>query len=99
MITPELFQQALNVNKQIIECIFQKEASFKDYLVNELFYFRLKHTDSHEGDYTIERVHISGHRFRVTVVFEDLSELDLYIDAQDVYHWYEQEYKRLRGDK
>lgn len=93
MITPELFQQALDVNKQIIECVFQQESSFKDYLANELHYSRLRFPESYE----IQRVHVSGHRFKVTAVFEDLSELDLYIDAQDVYSWYEQEYKRLRG--
>lgn len=93
MITPELFQQALNVNKQIIECIFQQEGSFKEYLVDGLSYTRLRFPES----YGIERIHVSGHRFIITVVFEDLSELDLYIEAQDVYYWYEQEYKRLRG--
>ena len=94
MITPDLFQQALDTNKQIIECIFQQEDSFKGYLVDELSYKRLRPPESYE----VERIHLSGHRFRVTVVFEDLSELDLYIDAQDVYTWYEQECKRLRGE-
>ena len=92
MITLEQFQQALNVNNQIIECIFQQEGSFKGYLVDELSYTRLREP------YEIERIHVSGWRFRLTVVFEDLEELDLYIDAQDVYTWYEQEYKRLRGE-
>lgn len=93
MISPAQFQQALDTNRQIIECIFQQEDSFKDYLVNYLYYSRLRCNESYE----LERVHVSGHRFRVTIVFEDLDELDLYIDAQDVYHWYVQEYKRLRG--
>ena len=93
MISPEQFQQALDTNRKIIECIFQQEASFKDYLVNELYYFRLKYPETYE----LERVHVSGHRFRITVIFEDRDELDLYIEAHNVYHWYEQEYKRLRG--
>ncbi|AKO60950.1 hypothetical protein AXI76_gp049 [Pseudoalteromonas phage H101] len=93
MISPAQFQQALDTNRQIIECIFQQEASFKDYLVNELHYFRLKYPETYE----LERVHVSRHRFRITVIFEDMGELDLYIDAQDVYCWYAQEYKRLRG--
>ena len=93
MISPAQFQQALDTNRQIIECIFQQEDSFKDYLVNYLYYSRLRCKESYE----LERVHVSGHRFRVTIMFEDLDGLDLYIDAQDVYHWYEQEYKRLRG--
>lgn len=95
MITPEQFQQALDTNRQIRECIFQQEDSFKEYLVEDLHYFRLKYPESYE----IERVHVSGFRFRITVLFEDLGELDLYVDAHDVYTWYEQEYKRLReGD-
>lgn len=93
MITPEQFQQALDTNRQIIECIFQQEDSFKDYLVNDLHYFIWRLPE----EYELGRVHISGHRFRITVIFEDRSELDIYIDAQDVYTWYEQEYKRLRG--
>ena len=92
MITPELFQQALNVNKQIIECIFDQEDSFKKYLVNDLHFYIFK-----GESVSIERVHVSGHRFRVSLEFDDFEQYDAYIDAQDVYSWYEQEYKRLRG--
>lgn len=90
MITPELFQQALDVNKQIIECIFQQEDSFK----GEVLSVFLRLTEH----YNIHRVHVSGYRFRIALQFDDMGEKDVVIDAQDVYNWYEQEYKRLRGE-
>lgn len=93
MITPEVFQQALDVNKQIIECIFQQEDSFKKYLVNDLHYSYFK-----GKSVSIERVHVSGHRFRVSLEFDDFEQYDAYIDVQDVYSWYIQEYKRLKGE-
>lgn len=93
MITPEQFKQALHINKQIIECIFQQEDSFKKYLIDNLKFFILKDENT-----SLERVHVSGHRFRVTLEFDDFELYDAYIDAQDVYNWYEQEYKRLRGE-
>jgi mRNA-degrading endonuclease RelE of RelBE toxin-antitoxin system len=89
MITPEIFQQALDTNRQIIECIFQQEDSFKE----EVLSVFLRLTEH----YTIHRVHVSGYRFRIALQFDDMKEKDVVIDAQDVYHWYAQEYKRLRG--
>lgn len=89
IISPKLFQQALDVNKQIIECIFQQEGSFKEEVLSVFLRF--------SEPYTVHRVHVSGYRFRIALQFDDMSEKDIVIDAQDVYHWYEQEYNRLRG--
>lgn len=92
MITPELFQQALDINNQIIECIFQQEGSFKKYLMEKLHYGILVESSC------LERVHVSGHRFRVTWEFDDFELYDAYVDVQDVYAWYIQEYNRLKGE-
>lgn len=93
MITPKQFQQALDINKQIMECIFQQEDSFKKYLIDDLHFHIFE-----DNNASLERVHVSGHRFRVTLEFDDFEQYDAYIDAQDVYSWYIQEYKRLKGE-
>lgn len=79
IITPEQFTQAQETVKILIETIFHFEYE-KDFLNK----FCKVNPEFHE----IERVHMSGSVFRVTIKREDGREQDLYINSYDVYSWY-----------
>ena len=88
MITPEMLQQMQDTARNLIECAFQEEDSFCDMFIKPYGY-------RHKDNYELERVHLSGHRVRITIKFHDYSEKDIYIDISDMYNWYCKEYEQL----
>ena len=87
-ITPEEFVQMQTTTRCLIECIFAKEDSFKKEMINGNWGWTRE-------DYQLKLVHFSGWRVRVTVEFlEDYSSTDIYLDLEDVYNWYENEFKK-----
>lgn len=85
-ITPEQFKQACDINRILIECIFQREESFKKKFVVPYRAWSLE-------DYTIGRVHFSGSRARVEIVFKDCSTKSIYVELDEIYDWYLEESK------
>ncbi len=87
-ITPEEFLQMQTTTRCLIECISAKEDSFKEELINGNWGWTRE-------DYQLNLVHFSGWGVRVTVEFlEDYSSTDIYLNLDDVYNWYENEFKK-----
>jgi len=71
-----------------LNVFFAKEDSFKKDLINGNWSWT-------KEDYQLNLVHFSGWRVRVNVEFlEDYSSTDIYLDLNDVYNWYENEFKK-----
>lgn len=80
-ITPEQFQQAKEVNRLLIESIFQKEESFKKKFIIPYRAWEL-------GDYSIYNVQLSGYRAKVVLEFYDGGTHEVVLELDDVYRWF-----------
>jgi hypothetical protein len=87
-ITPEQFIQAQEVVKCIIQVAFHPNHE-KDFL--------RKFCKVGE-DWGLERMHMSGSTFRVTIICDDGRENDLYIPSEAVYSWYEEIGMKLKTE-
>lgn len=89
-ITPNDFVQMQKTTKTLIECVFQREKSFKKLLST-------KRTLAF--DYEILQVHFSGDIAKVVIIFdEDASDLILYLDLDDIYNWYFEEFEKIKKE-
>lgn len=89
-ITPADFVQMQKTTKTMIECVFQREDSFKKLLST-------KRTLTF--DYEITQVHFSGHVAKVVITLdEDASDLTLYLNLDDVYNWYCDEFEKIKKE-
>jgi len=87
-ITPQDFVTMQQTARCLIECIFQKEESFKDKFINGNWGWARE-------PYELERVHLSSNRVRVTIKFdEDYSTTDIYLCLDEVYGWWENEFEK-----
>lgn len=80
MITKQQLKQAQDINRCVIEVIFQYEKSFKATLLMGNGWL--------ENSYSIERCHMSGSVVRLTLKHEDERQKDLYIPINEVYSWF-----------
>ncbi|MCP3683616.1 MAG: hypothetical protein GY861_13095 [bacterium] len=82
MITPTEFKQSQTVVRCILEVVFhpQYELDFKTKV--------LAHNGWKHEEYQIERMHMSGYNFRLSLKHNDGREKELYIHGDDVYSWY-----------
>ena len=89
MITSEEFMQMRQLNRILIEAIFAQEDSFnKNFILDNWGWSR--------EPFELERVHLSGNRARISVLFiEDHSTTDIYLDLDDVYDWYIEECEKV----
>ena len=89
MITPKEFTQMKQLNRILIEAIFAQEYSFhKKFIIDNWGWSR--------EPFELERVHLSGNRARVSVLFtEDQSTTDIYFDLDEVYDWYLEECEKV----
>ena len=89
MITPEEFMQMKQFNRILIEAIFAQEDSFnKKFIIGNWGWSR--------EPFELERVHLSGCRVRISVLFiEDQSTTDIYLDLGDVYDWHIEECEKM----
>lgn len=89
-ITPDDFVQMQKTTKTLIECVFQREDSFKKLLST-------KRTLTF--DYEIAQVHFSGHVAKVIITLdEDASDLILYLGLDDIYNWYCEEFEKIKKE-
>lgn len=84
-ITLENFVNMKTVVRCLIECIFQKEESFKTSLIKGNWGWTRE-------SYELNKVHLSGSLMRVEVRFDDYSTTDVILDLDTVYDWYENEF-------
>ena len=92
MITVSEFKKAKEVINSIISVCrdVKHEDSFKRNVLGNLWWEPKK--------YKIERIHMSGSTFRITIVFDDGSTYDMYRDADFVFEWYGEEFNKLKGE-
>lgn len=90
-ITPDDFVQMKKTAKTLIECVFQREDSFKKLLST-------KRTLAF--DYEVLQVHFSGDIVKVVIILdEDASDLVLYLDLDDIHNWYCEEFEKIKKEK
>ena len=86
-ITPEEFVQMQTTTRCLIECIFDKEDSFKNELINGNWGWTRE-------DYEINNVSVSGYVALIVIRFDDYSETKILLELDDVYNWYKNEFKK-----
>jgi len=90
-ITPADFVQMQKTTKTLIECVFQREDSFKKVLSTKR---------ALAFGYEILQVHFSGDIAKVIIILdEDASDLVLYLDLDDIYSWYCEEFEKIKKEK
>ncbi len=82
--TPKQLAEMKALNASFIGCIFQMDGSFKKNLITPYVFHDV-------CDYTINKVHLSGHRVRVMLEFIDGDIVDIYRDIDEVYKWIAEE--------
>lgn len=89
-ITSNDFVQMQKTTKHLIECIYQREDSFKELLsTRRTLIF----------DYEITQVHFSGHVAKIVITLdEDASDLILYLNLNDIYDWYCEEFEKIKKE-
>ena len=79
MLTQQELLLMKELNRTFITCIYQRETLFKQEMLNTLRW--------EENEYTLGRVHLSGHRVRISIEFDDGSLYDVYLNIDEVYDW------------
>lgn len=81
MINPNEMEVMQETARRLITTVFEYEEQLKEHYI-------FAHLRWQGDEYEFNRVHLSGHRMRITIRFEDYSEHDVYLDLSDVYKWY-----------